>query len=256
MSFFKNYSQNGAAQAIVVLSAFTVAAEVFRSRSTGKRPYRDYGVGGMNENGSRMMFPPPSWMDQANRDEGGVPHDMDDRLVDSMAGPAMHGTDDDRRGASMDYMIARNEISSLGRRLREDADRLMQEEGMTEEEAAEILAVRQQARNPFVQTRQSRSEGAHHQMGHHQASHQAGRQQMGHEQTHAQHEDIEGSMARAPSRWNRYVATEVPRLMAEGKTAAQAMKAASLTFRTAPRAVGGLGEPRSVKSERKPTRAR
>ena len=63
-------------------------------------------------------------------------------------------------------------------------------------------------------------------------------------------------MARAPSQWNRYVATEVPRLMAEGKTAAQAMKAASLTFRTAPRAVGGLGEPKSVKGERKPARTR
>ena len=47
--FFSDYSQNGAAQAIVVLSALTVAAEVIRTRSTGKRPYRDYGVGGMNE---------------------------------------------------------------------------------------------------------------------------------------------------------------------------------------------------------------
>jgi hypothetical protein len=63
-------------------------------------------------------------------------------------------------------------------------------------------------------------------------------------------------MARAPSKWNLYVATEVPRLMAEGKTAAQAMKAASLTFRYAPRSAGGLGEQKPVKVDRKLGRGR
>jgi hypothetical protein len=71
---------------------------------------------------------------------------------------------------------------------------------------------------------------------------------MGRQQAHAQHEDAEGSMARAPSKWNLYVATEVPRLMAEGKTAAQAMKAASLTFR--------LGQQKPVKVDRKLGRGR
>lgn len=79
---------------------------------------------------------------------------------------------------------------------------------------------------------------------------------MGRQQAHAQHDDAEGSMARAPSKWNLYVATEVPRLMAEGKTAAQAMKEASRTFRYAPRSAGGLGEPKPVKVDRKLGRGR
>ena len=237
MSFFKNYSQNGAAQALVVLGAFTVAAEIVRTRKTGKRPYRDYGDGGMNEDGSRSMFVPPSWLERSHGDDG-VPHDMDDPFVDRAPAPGMRASDDDLREHSMDYMMARDQISRLGRRLDDEVSRLMDEEGMTQEEAMGVVAARQQAR--------------HHQMGQRQASHQ----QMGRQQAHAQHEDAEGSMARAPSKWNLYVATEVPRLMAEGKTAAQAMKAASLTFRYAPRSAGGLGEQKPVKVDRKPSRAR
>jgi hypothetical protein len=70
-------------------------------------------------------------------------------------------------------------------------------------------------------------------------------------------------MARAPSKWNLYVATEVPRLMAEGKTAAQAMKEASRTFRTmksmeaeSRRRRVGLGDLKPVKVDRKLGRGR
>jgi hypothetical protein len=267
MSFFKNYSQNGAAQALVVLGAFTVAAEIVRTRKTGKRPYRDYGVGGMNEDGSRSMFVPPSWLERSHGDDG-VPHDMDDPFVDRAPAPGMRASDDDLREHSMDYMMARDQISRLGRRLDDEVSRLMDEEGMTQEEAMEVVAARQQARHHQMGHRQAshqqmgHRQASHQQMGHRQASHQqmdhrqASHQQMGRQQVHAQHEDAEGSMARAPSKWNLYVATEVPRLMAEGKTAAQAMKAASRTFRYAPRSAGGLGEPKSVKVDRKLGRGR
>jgi hypothetical protein len=63
------------------------------------------------------------------------------------------------------------------------------------------------------------------------AQQQVGRQQMVRQQAHMQREDIEGSMARSATPWNRYVATEVPRLMAKGMTAPEAMKAASKSFR-------------------------
>ena len=239
MSFFKNYSQNGAAQALVVLGAFTVAAEIVRTRKTGKRPYRDYGDGGMNENGSRgIFFGPPSLSEEVNRDEEHQARQQKLYQQRLQARREIRASGDDLRKHSTDYMMARDQISRLGRRLDDEVSRLMDEEGMTQEEAMGVVAARQQAR--------------HHQMGHRQASHQ----QMGRQQAHAQHEDAEGSMARAPSKWNLYVATEVPRLMAEGKTAAQAMKEASRAFRYAPRSAGGLGEPKSVKVDRKPSRAR
>jgi hypothetical protein len=205
-NFFSGYSQNGAAQAIVVLSAFTVAAEVMRTRSTGKRPYRDYGVGGMNEHD------PDHDMDQMSQ-MGGVPHDFHETMV--------YG-----------------------------ADMRPQDMGMDDEDDmdawAEIQAVHQQSR------RRSAAQGARQQMGRQQAvleqvgrqqaaqqrliqeqmaQQQVGRQQMVRQLAHMQREDIEGSMARSATPWNRYVATEVPRLMAKGMTAPEAMKAASKSFR-------------------------
>ena len=185
-NFFSGYSQNGAAQAIVVLSAFTVAAEVMRTRSTGKRPYRDYGVGGMNEHD------PDHDMDQMSQ-MGGVPHDFHETMV--------YG-----------------------------ADMRPQDMGMDDEDDmdawAEIQAVHQQSR------RRSAAHGARQQMGRQQAVlEQVGRQQMVRQQDHMQHEDAEGSMARSATPWNRYVATEVPRLVAKGMSAPEAMKAASKSFR-------------------------
>jgi hypothetical protein len=211
MSFFKNYSQNGAAQALVVLGAFTVAAEIVRTRKTGKRPYRDYGVGGMNEDeGSpvhHMMYGLPQGMGE--HDDGGVHHEM--------------GFD---HGAGFDHEALDEDPFSGG----------------------ELHAMRQRSA-----AQQARLQRATHQ----QASfHQEGLRQQAHADDHMREHDPEGSMARAPSKWNLYVATEVPRLMAEGKTAAQAMKEASRTFRYAPRSAGGLGEPKSVKVDRKLGRGR
>jgi guanylate kinase len=153
MSFFKNYSQNGAAQALVVLGAFTVAAEIVRTRKTGKRPYRDYGDGGMNENGSRgIFFGPPSLSEEVNRDEEHQARQQELYQQRLQARRENRASDDDLRKHSTDYMIARNQISRLGR-LGDEVSRLMDEEGMTQEEAMGVVAARQQTR--------------HHQMGHH-----------------------------------------------------------------------------------------
>lgn len=203
-NFFSGYSQNGAAQAIVVLSAFTVAAEVIRTRSTGKRPYRDYGVGGMNEHD-------PDHDSHSMAQMGGVPHDLYDPMIYGM------GAETQDYGHSMDMDMGDHDDDDMGA-------------------WAEMQAVRQQSRRSAVQG-QSWSEGARQQMGRQQMGRQqmgrqqAGRQQVSRQQVHMQHEDVEGSMAREASPWNRYVATEVPRLMAKGMSAPQAMKAASKSFR-------------------------
>ena len=198
-NFFSGYSQNGAAQAIVVLSALTVAAEVIRTRSTGKRPYRDYGVGGMNEHDPDHDGHPMAQM-------GGVPHDLHETMIYGMGAEAQgygHPMDmgmDDHGGDDMDVW-------------------------------AEMQEVEQESRRMAAQG-QSWSEGARQQMGRQQVSRQQmGRQQVSRQQVHMQHEDVEGSMARSVTPWNRYVATEVPRLMAKGMTAPEAMKAASKSFR-------------------------
>lgn len=208
-NFFSGYSQNGAAQAIVVLSAFTVAAEVIRTRSTGKRPYRDYGVGGMNEPGHGYdhddMYP--------THQSVGVPHDWRETMA--------HGMDVEARdyGYPMDMDMGTDMDMDVGH----DDDHM--------DAWAEMQAVRQQSRRSAAQG-QSWSEGARQQVGRQQVGRQqASRQQVSRQQAHMQREDVEGSMAREASPWNRYVATEVPRLMAKGMSAPQAMKAASKSFR-------------------------
>jgi len=213
-NFFSGYSQNGAAQAIVVLSAFTVAAEVIRTRSTGKRPYRDYGVGGMNElshgHNHDDMYP--------THQSVGAPHDWRETMAYGMDVEAQDYDHPMNMGADVDVGMAMD--------MSHDDDRV--------DAWAEMQAVRQQPLRQAAQG-QSWSEGVRqqdHQVGRQQAGRQrASRQQVSRQQVYTQREDIEGSMAREASPWNRYVATEIPRLMAKGMSAPQAMKAASKSFR-------------------------
>jgi hypothetical protein len=183
MSFFKNYSQNGAAQALVVLGLFTVAAEIVRTRTTKKRPYRDYGVGGMNEEDAMS----------------GHGHDMMEDFEESTMGWGMaRGQGPKVQGQQYKTWAGWEDLADQG-----------------EMPSAQVM-VQQQFREMAPMNR-----GA------------AG-----------------GYMNREPSRWNEYVATEVPRLMKGGMSAPQAMKAASKTFHSAERARMGLppsskGTPRS-----------
>ena len=221
-NFFSGYSQNGAAQAIVVLSALTVAAEVIRTRSTGKRPYRDYGVGGMNEHD-----PDRDGCPMGGYPTGGVPHDLHETMIYGMGAEAQdygHPMDmgmDDHGDDDMDVW-------------------------------AEMQEVEQESRRMAAQG-QSWSEGARQQMGRQQMGRQqmgrqqASRQQVSRQQVHMQHEDVEGSMAREASPWNRYVAIKVPELVAQGMSAPQAMKAASKTFLRDEARRLGSPEPKKVK---------
>lgn len=224
-NFFSGYSQNGAAQAIVVLSALTVAAEVIRTRSTGKRPYRDYGVGGMNEHDPDHDGYPMAQM-------GGVPHDLHETMIYGMGAEAQdygHPMDmgmDDHGGDDMDVWAEMQEVEQESRR--------MAAQGQSWSEGARQQMGRQQV---------SRQQMGRQQMG----RQQMGRQQVSRQQVHMQHEDVEGSMAREASPWNRYVAIKVPELVAQGMSAPQAMKAASKTFLRDEARRLGSPEPKKVK---------
>lgn len=209
MSFFKNYSQNGAAQALVVLSALTVVAEVVRNRSTKKRPYRDYGVGGMNEYDNLDE----DWTsDQDMLDESYSTMTDDDDEMDMMIFDQMiHGQID--QGPPEPW----HETSHPQIAHQQTHEHAAHQQGRHH---AHQQAARQQIHGQGVRQQ------AHGQEGRHQAYSQGARQQV-----RIQEQEIEGSMARAATPWNRYVATEVPRLMAKGMTAPEAMKAASKSFR-------------------------
>ena len=217
MSFFKNYSQNGAAQALVVLGLFTVAAEVVRTRTTKKRPYRDYGVGGMNEEDAMS----------------GHGHDMMEDFEESTMGwGTAQGQSPKVQGQQYKTWAGWEDLAdqgeSHGHRMGHDHhhssldvmdDMDMETMGMMGE-MGEMPSAQVMAQQQFRETAPM-NRGA------------AG-----------------GYMNREPSRWNEYVATEVPRLMKGGMSAPQAMKAASRTFHSAERARMGLppsskGPPRS-----------
>ena len=222
-NFFSGYSQNGVAQAIVVLSAFTVAAEVIRTRSTGKRPYRDYGVGGMNEHDPDHDGHPMAQM-------GGVPHDLHETMIYGMGAetqdyghPMDMGMDD--HGDDMDVWAEMQEVEQESRRMA--AQGQSWSEGARQQMGRQQMGRQQMGRQQMGRQQMGRQQMGRQQMG----RQQMGRQQVSRQQVHMQHEDVEGSMARSATPWNRYVATEVPRLMAKGMTAPEAMKAASKSFR-------------------------
>ena len=207
MSFFKNYSQNGAAQALVVLGLFTVAAEVVRTRTTKKRPYRDYGVGGMNE----------------EDDMPGHGHDMMDHFEESTMGWGMaQGQGPKAQGQQYKTWAGWEDLADQGESHghRMGHGHHHSPLGMMDDMDMETMGMMgEMGETPSAQimTQQHFREMAPTNRG------AAG-----------------GYMNRAPSRWNEYVATEVPRLMEGGMSAPQAMKAASKSFHSAERARMGL----------------
>ena len=101
-----------------------------------------------DESGSRgIFFGPPSLSEEVNRDEEHQARQQ--RLYQQrlQARREIRASGDDLRKHSTDYMMARDQVSRLGRRLDDEVSRLMDEEGMTQEEAMGVVAARQQARH-------------------------------------------------------------------------------------------------------------
>jgi hypothetical protein len=207
MSFFKNYSQNGAAQALVVLGLFTVAAEVVRTRTTKKRPYRDYGVGGMNE----------------EDDMPGHGHDMMDDFEESTMGWGMaQGQGPKAQGQQYKTWAGWEDLADQG-----------------ESHGHRMGHGHHHSPLGMMDDMDMETMGMMGEMGE-MPSAQIMTQQQFREMAPTNRGAAGGYMNRAPSRWNEYVATEVPRLMEGGMSAPQAMKAASKSFHSAERARMGL----------------
>jgi hypothetical protein len=213
MSFFKNYSQNGAAQALVVLGLFTVAAEVVRTRTTKKRPYRDYGVGGMNEE-------------------------------DEMPGASDMDFDESTMGWGQAPMAqSQRPMAQSQRSMMQSRRPMAQDQGQNYKDWVgwEELAVGQggfdgghPSPSDMMDEMDELDEMAMMPSGQAMA-------QRFHEASVPAHRGVAGGyMNRAPSPWNEYVATEVPKLMKQGMSAPQAMKEAAKTFRRAEREKMGL----------------
>jgi hypothetical protein len=216
MSFLKNYSQNGAAQALVVLGLFTVAAEVVRTRTTKKRPYRDYGVGGMNEE-EDMMLGRASDMDfdESTMGWGQAPMAQSQRSMAQSQRSMMQGQRPMAQAQGQRYKTwagwddlaaSQGEMGDGHPSPLDLMDEMDEMDEMGSMPSAQVMVQQQ-----FRETMPPAHRGV------------AG-----------------GYMNRAPSPWNEYVATEVPKLMERGMSAPQAMKEASKTFHRAERARMGL----------------